>query len=211
MIRFATDNDKNRIVDLWVASFGDSRENVEHFLEYFPCQKALAYYLDGEIVSFMFLPEFEICFENKVYRANYIYALCTDGNFRSRGFGGALIEFSKNYSAENGIPYTLIRPSSDSLFSYYYDKGFEREYCRIKKNLTIDTTLLYNNLDRDLPDVASVRWGVDGIGYASACRINDEDYMPCMDSEKGEHYLMIRRNSDTAKLFENVYMGLTFE
>lgn len=211
MIKFATDSDKNRIIDLWTASFGDSRENVEQFLKYFPCQKALGYYLDGELVSFMFLPELQICFKNEVYRANYVYALCTDEKFRSRGFGGALIEFSKEYSAENGIPYTLIRPSSESLFSYYSGKGFESEYRRIKKNLTIDSNLLYNNLDKDLTDVAFARWGNDGLSYASACGIDDADYLPCKDTDKGERYLMLRRNSGGAKLFDNVYMGLTFE
>lgn len=211
MIRFATDDDRNRIIDQWIASFGDSMENVELFLEYFPCQKALCYYLDGEIVSFMFLPELEICFDNANYRANYIYALCTDEKFRSRGYGGALIEFSKEYSAENGIPYTLIRPSSDSLFLYYSGKGFESEYRRIKKNLTIDSNLLYNNLDKDPTNVALARWGNDGLSYASACGIDDTDYLPCGDVEKSERYIMLRRNSDGAKLFDNVYMGLTFE
>ena len=194
-----------------MASFEDSRENVEKFLEHFPCRKALGYYLDGELVSFMFLPELELCFRDEVYRVNYIYALCTDKNFRSRGFGGALIEYSKNYSVKNAISYTLIRPSMESLFSYYSGKGFEAEYRRIKKNLTIDSNLLYNSSDKDLMDVAFARWGNDGMSYASACGIDDADYLPCKYSDCGERYLMLRRNSHGAELFSNVYMGITFE
>jgi len=211
MIGFAADSDKNRIIDLWTSAFGDSRENVEQFLKYFPCQKALGYYLDGELVSFMFLPELSICFKNEVYRANYIYALCTDERYRSRGLGSNLIEYSKEYSGKNGIDYTLVRPATESLFSYYSDKGFEREYRRIKKNLTIDGSLLYNSLDKDSSDVASVKWGNDGLDYASANGIDDKKYIPCVDSSEGERYLMLRRNSDDAELFDNVYMGLTFE
>lgn len=211
MIKFATDKDKNRIIDLWIRSFGDKRESVELFLKYFPCDKALGYYIDGEIASFMFLPEVEICFEDRKYKANYIYALCTESGLRSKGYAGALVEFSRKYSAENGIAYTVIRPASSSLFSYYFTKGFQREYCRIKKNLTNDGSLLYNNSDNRAPDVAFVQWGSDGLGYSSALGIDDGRYLPCTDDEKGERYLMLRRNSEDAALFDKLYMGLTFE
>ncbi|MBR5773697.1 MAG: GNAT family N-acetyltransferase, partial [Clostridia bacterium] len=209
MISFATERDKNRIIELWMASFGDSRESVELFLEHFPCNKALGYYVDGELVSFMFLPELELVYMGYSHKANYVYALCTDSAFRSRGIGTRLIEYSMDYSRKNNIPYTLIRPSTASLFDYYYARGFEREYRRIKKNLTINDLLLYNRQDND--QVACAQWGSDGLSYSYACEIDDKGYMPCMDAEKGERYLMLRRNCDGAELFENVYMGLTFE
>lgn len=211
MIKFATENDRKRIIDLWMQSFGDKRQSVEQFLQYFPCNKVLGYYVDGEIASFMFLLEVDICFRDKKYRANYIYALCTSPEFRSRGYAASLVEFSKKYSAEKGVAYTLIRPASPSLFSYYLEMGFEREYRRIKKNLTIDGDLLYNNLNAHMSDVAFVQWGSDGLGYSSAIEIDDGRYSPCLDDEKGERYLMLRRNIAEAELFDDVYMGLTFE
>ena len=211
MIKFATDKDRTRIIELWMDSFGDKKESVEQFLQYFSCNQALGYYVNGEIVAFMFLPEVDICFRDKKYRTNYIYALCTDSAFRSKGYSSALIEFSHKYSAKKNIDYTLVRPASASLFSYYLARGFEREYSRIKKNLTIDSNLLYNNLDSPVRDVAFVQWGIDGLGYASALQINSERYLPCLGDEKGERYLMIRRNFADIRLFDNLYMGLTFE
>lgn len=209
MIKFATDKDKNRIIDLWVSAFGDSRQNVERFLDFFPCEKALGYYADGQLVSFMFLLDLELVLNGKAYKTNYIYALTTDEAFRSHGFGGKLVEFSKDYSAKNNIPYTLIRPSTDTLFDYYYAKGFEREYFRVKKNLTIDSKMLYNNLDKD--SVAFARWGRDGTDYSVACGIDDGGYLPVGDCENAERYLMLRRNFDGIRLFDSAYMGLTFE
>ncbi len=208
MIKFATDADKNRIIELWTEIFGDSVESVEQFLGFFSCEYALGYYVNGKLVSFMFLPKLTINCNGKINKANYIYALCTAREFRSKGYANALIKYSQEYSAENSIPYTLIRPSSDSLFNYYSASGFEREYYRVKKNLTIDADLLYNSLDND--SVAFAQWGSDGEGYAAIVNVNDNVYSPCV-SGKGERYLMIRRNQKDAPLFDCVYMGLTFE
>lgn len=208
MIKFATDADKNRIIELWTEIFGDSVESVERFLKFFPCECALGYYVDGKLVSFMFLPQLTIECNGGVNKANYIYALCTAREFRSKGYANALIRYSEKYSAENAIPYTLIRPSSDSLFGYYSAFGFEREYYRTKKNLTIDADLLYNSSDNQ--SVAYAQWGSDGADYAGCVKVQDNVYSPCA-KEKGERYLMIRRNQKDAPLFDCVYMGLTFE
>lgn len=210
MIRFATDGDRERIIELWTETFGDSRESVERFLKYFPCNKALGYYIGNELVSFMFLPELYLDYKGVKYRTNYIYALCTAPEYRSNGYASALIGFSKDYSAKNNIPYTLIRPSTERLFLYYSHRGFEREYCRIKKNLTIDSNLLYNNMNSNVSDVAIAQWGEDGLDYSSECKIDIGCYAPCFDN-KGERYLMLRRNFEDITLFENVFMELTFE
>ncbi|MBR5273410.1 MAG: GNAT family N-acetyltransferase [Clostridia bacterium] len=209
MIKFATEADKNKIIALWIEIFGDSRESVEQFLQYFPCEQALGYYVDGELVSFMFLPQLKIKYGDKEYKTNYVYALCTDPNFRSRGYANAIIKFSAQYSEQSGIDYTLIRPSGESLFDYYSAFGFEKEYRRIKKNLTIDSDLLYNNLDSG--QVALAEWGSDGEGCALSFGIEEDVYRPCSDNLSGERYLMIRRNRKDAVLFDCVYMGLTFE
>lgn len=211
MIKFATDSDRERIIELWTDTFGDSRESVECFLKYFPCNNALGRYVNNELVSFMFLPELWLDYKGEKYRTNYIYALCTAPEYRSNGYASELIDYSKNYSAKNNIPYTLIRPGTERLFSYYSHRGFEREYCRIKKNLTIDSNLLYNNMNSDLPDVAFAQWGDDGLGYSLKCGIEVGCYAPCFDKAKGERYIMLRRNLEGVLLFENVFMELTFE
>lgn len=211
MIKFATDSDRERIIELWVDTFGDSSEGVECFLKHFPCNKALGYYVGNELVSFMFLPELWINFKGEKYRTNYIYALCTAPEYHSNGYASALIEFSRDYSAKNNIPYTLVRPATERLFSYYSHRGFEREYRRIKKNLTIDSNLLYNNMNSDALDVAFAQWGEDGLGYSLECGINVACYVSCFDKNKGERYLMLRRNNENISLFENVFMELTFE
>ena len=209
MIRFATEADKNRIIDLWTEIFGDSREAVMQFLDYFPCEWALGYYADDALVSFMFLLPIEINRCGEKVKANYVYALCTDPQYRSKGYANSLIKYSMDYSAENDIGYTLIRPSSESLFDYYSTLGFEREYRRVKKSLTNGTDLLYNQLDNDV--VTFAEWGSNGVSYASGLGITDDTYLPCVNDAQGERYLMIRRNTRGVELPECVYMGLTFE
>jgi hypothetical protein len=71
--------------------------------------------------------------------------------------------------------------------------------------------LLYNSLDNHMSEVACVQWGGDGLYYSAALGIDNGYYLPCSDDKQGERYLMLRRNLADAELFNNLYMGLTFE
>ena len=56
MIRFATENYINGIINLWNEAFGDSEEDIKFFLKNkFIPENTLIYESDKEVVSMLFL------------------------------------------------------------------------------------------------------------------------------------------------------------
>ncbi len=113
---------KNRddIIELWHECFGDDREYVEFFLDNCPNKLCFGVFERGGLVSMLFLLNGNI----DGLSCRYIYAACTAQNYRGRGLMGDLIEYSKNYCADNGIDTLFLVPAEDSLYGYYKKFGF---------------------------------------------------------------------------------------
>ena len=122
MIKVYNAENLNReaVVDLWVRSFGDSNEYVEFFLDNCPSYICIEYFIDHKLVAMLFLLEGELFGE----KSKYLYAACTDADYRRRGIMEELISFSKCYCKDKGFSSIFLVPASDSLYSYYAKFGF---------------------------------------------------------------------------------------
>ncbi|MCD7871808.1 MAG: GNAT family N-acetyltransferase, partial [Clostridiales bacterium] len=93
MVNVDFTNDKNQIIKLWQKVFGDTAEDIEFFLEACKNKNCLGLFVNNTLVSMLFLVD--CAFGKK--RGKYIYAVCTDSNFRNRGYSSLLINKSKEF------------------------------------------------------------------------------------------------------------------
>lgn len=108
-------NDREKIISLWQSSFGDSVEDIAFFLDnaHYEC---IGITDNGILISMLFLIECSLQGEN----AKYIYAACTDKEYRKSGIMTELIDYCKsNYS------FLCLIPADDSLIDYYLKRGFD--------------------------------------------------------------------------------------
>lgn len=139
MIRFASNNDINGIIDLWHESFGDSAAEIKFFLDNkFNPKNTLVFEENKKIASMLFLLDGEMCINNRNHAAYYLYAACTSHEYRGRGLMGELLKFAEKTAFERNVHFICLMPAEDSLFNYYSRFGylpvFSRKLLSIKRD-----------------------------------------------------------------------------
>ncbi len=107
----------NRELELYRQSFGADRDFEKLLFKNSP----VTLKIDGVTVSQLFLLPCIIKSGEDSFSAYYIFAACTDGNFRKRGYMEKLL---KRVIAENHIP-LILRPATEKLTKYYEKFGFK--------------------------------------------------------------------------------------
>lgn len=125
MIRYSVNNDREGIISLWHEAFGDSRSEIEFFLDnkYIP-ENTVVCEENGEIISLLFLLNGEMHINGQDYPAYYLYAACTSKKFRGKGIMGQMLDYSKNLAADRGVDFICLMPAEKSLFDYYSKFGY---------------------------------------------------------------------------------------
>ena len=117
--QIAFTEDRDQILPLWSHVFGDSKEDIDFFLDNCKHKSCLGYFSDGVLVSMLFLVECSYCNQNGAY----LYAVCTDKAYRGRGCVSRLIEKAKN----TDHVFLWLIPANDSLFDFYARFGFQKK------------------------------------------------------------------------------------
>lgn len=117
ILRPATEGDLEQIVKIWNASFGDSREFILSLAE--NCrliENGVCAETDGKGRAFMFAFDGLEFFGRK---ASYIYALCTQSEYRRRGMGRAVVLYAAQQAERRGSALVFLRPADKELESWY--------------------------------------------------------------------------------------------
>ncbi len=121
MFRFANENDRQSLFELWNSCFGDDEAYVFPFLNCFLVNDNAYIYEDkGRIVSAVYALDCEI----KGHKAVYFYAVATDENYRKQGLARHEMEFLIDYKTEKGAEIFLLTPSNEKNRNYYAKLGF---------------------------------------------------------------------------------------
>ena len=120
-IREARQSDKQELQSIWKTIFGDSDEEVDSFFKHYfsPRLTIVADCADGIKAAGYLLPVGNLACGKFITPCAMIYAVATHPEYRSRGFGAAVVNelISKGY--DNGYEAIVLHPSADSLFEYY--------------------------------------------------------------------------------------------
>lgn len=129
MIRRARRADIPRLMELWQAAFGDSREYISFFFQHrFSPQDTFLHEEEGRPVSAFYLLDARLCGAEAAYTVKYLYAACTDAAFRGQGLMRSLIECAARALAESGVDCIALAPASQGLFHYYAGCGFQSAF-----------------------------------------------------------------------------------
>lgn len=116
MIRFT--DDKEQIISLWQSVFiEDSREEVLFYLDECKNAECLGYFKEDKLVSMLFL----VGCSYADLKGKYVYAVCTNKNFRNKGYSSSLINEAKKHMDD----FLWLIPAHDFLFDFYAKFGFE--------------------------------------------------------------------------------------
>lgn len=121
----AKTQDREALFLLWQEVFGDSRETVGMFFESaVSLENTLTVRENGEIVSAVYILPARLKYQNKSYRAGYIYAAATKPSYRKRGLMSALLKFAREHAEQNGFDLLFLKPDSEHLYNYYEKNGY---------------------------------------------------------------------------------------
>ena len=95
---------KQQTRELWRNNFSHSDEFLDiYFDEKYADENNLTIRHDGNVVASMQLLPYRYTFYGTVLRAGYLNGLCTDKNFRNRGYASNLIHATSLKSRNTGL------------------------------------------------------------------------------------------------------------
>lgn len=110
-------DDYEQIVNVWQNVFGDTKQEIIYFLNNCNNRKCLGLFIDGKLVSMLFLVECKYGSLN----GEYIYAVSTLKDYRKKGYATKLINCAK----EKMKDFLWLIPANLNLFGYYKSFGFD--------------------------------------------------------------------------------------
>ncbi len=155
MIKVYNAENLNRedVIDLWMKSFGDTREYVEFFLDNCPGYVCVEYFVEGRLASQLFLLEGELASE----KCKYLYAACTHEDYRRRGIMEELIEFTKTYCKDKNCSSIFLVPANESLYSYYSKFEFVASFLKKESVVQNESELLSELTEADVDSVFNIK------------------------------------------------------
>lgn len=133
----------SQLVNLWHRCFDDYDEAVNYFFNcrYNPENCAVCC-VNGKVISAMHTLPVKISYHNKIYNAQYVYAVGTLPEYRGQGYIKKLNEYVDSIALKRGMTFSTLLPASDTLYSYYKKLGYN-EYFKIK-HVEITPNLICN-------------------------------------------------------------------
>ncbi len=147
MFRFANENDRKKLYNLWHSCFGDKEGFVYPFFDVFLKEDNVYVFEDEDkIASAVYALDCKIGDEKGVY----FYAVATDENYRRQGLARAEIEFLIDYKKKAGCEVFLLTASNEKNNEYYKKLGFQDSFfCRKEKIFAVENDVkLTKSFDR---------------------------------------------------------------
>lgn len=135
-IRFPCESDYENLKELWQTAFDDSKKSLDSFFEKtVSTDRVLAVFKEGKPVSALYMLESEFVISEKTYSAYYIYAVCTNSDFRGKGLMKSLFEELFKVAKSRKIDYLFLVPEKKYLFNIYEKLGFKNGFSYSEKTL----------------------------------------------------------------------------
>ena len=172
------EDNKEKLIELWMNVFGDEREYIELLFSYGKtiCD-VFAVSDEDKIISVLYLLNCDLTFKGKNYKGKYLYAAATDEKHRGKGLMALLIEEAQLFCKSSAVDFISLVPANEKLYSYYEKFGFitamhratvfgtsERIVCSKYDISGID---YFTERSKKLTDCIS--FSIDSIEYVISC------------------------------------------
>lgn len=129
MIKFATENIRPFVRNMWKECFDDNDEFLDlHFTYKYKNENTLVYLDKGKSVASLQMFPYFIRFYNKKIPFYYLAGLCTLPEYRKKGYMAELIHASHRVMAQRAIPLSILVPAEEWLFGFYEKYGYQQVF-----------------------------------------------------------------------------------
>ncbi len=129
MIRFADNNTKKCVWDMWKTVFGDPDNYMELYFRTKYKNENTLIYIENEIpVASLQMLEFNFTFYGAEIPIYYLSGVCTLPEARKKGYMDRLLIRSFEVAKEREIPLMLLVPQEEWLLGFYSKYGFAQTF-----------------------------------------------------------------------------------
>ncbi|MDH6355584.1 putative acetyltransferase [Dysgonomonas sp. PH5-45] len=129
MIRFANNETKPEVRDMWKTCFGDSDSFIDmYFAQKYKNENTLIYIEDGKVAASLQMLPYTITFCGEEIPCYYFSGLCTLPQYRRKGYMEKLTLEAFRVMQERSIPLAILIPAEDWLYGFYNRYGFEKVF-----------------------------------------------------------------------------------
>jgi len=116
-IRTVIENNE-QIIHLWQDAFGDSREDIQYFMDNCKHKTIIGCFKNESLVSMLVFVDCKVNNE----KCKYIYAACTKTEYRNSGMMTKLLDYTKTLSDR-----IVLIPADEQLVDYYRKREFDKK------------------------------------------------------------------------------------
>lgn len=128
-LRRAVPEDRQAIMELWQAEFGDEAGFIDDFCAWCGWEQIFLLFEDGAPRSMIAAPLVDVTLPGGgAARAGYLYALTTLGESRGNGFGRMLLNYADFCLQNQKADCAVLVPAEESLFSFFARSGFAQAF-----------------------------------------------------------------------------------
>lgn len=129
MIKFANEQTRLLVRDMWKECFGDTDEFLDILFQYKYKDGNTLLYFDGDkVVASLQMLSYTITFYGQRIPFAYLAGLCTLPEYRNKGYMPLLIHEAHRIMADRNIPLAILIPAEDWLYHYYERFGYEQVF-----------------------------------------------------------------------------------
>jgi predicted acetyltransferase len=154
MVKAAKDDDCKSIISLWKSCFKDKDEYLDFYFTTRYKKEYTLVYTEGEsVVSSLQAYPFDMTYLKDIIKTQYILGVCTQEEYRKKGYSKQLLLESINKAIESGVTIQTLIPQEVYLFNIYAKYGFVNMFnvsnISVSKNdYTKETNaIIYNKSD----------------------------------------------------------------
>lgn len=130
---------------LWKDTFGDSQKYIDDFFEKIYDENGVLIHREaGEVVSALYMIDYNLKYKGKIYKLMYLYALATKKEYRGRRIMSGLIDKADEIMHNKGYAGAFLIPAEEKLYDYYGQFGFT-DIIFNKKYIKVDSNYIYNS------------------------------------------------------------------
>lgn len=128
-LKRATPDDRQAIIKIWQAEFGDEVEFIDDFCDWCGWEQIFVMRDDDEPCSMIAAPLVDVVLaDGRTVRAGYIYALTTLREFRGKGLARMGLNYADFCLQNRGADCAVLVPAQPSLFPYFATAGYETAF-----------------------------------------------------------------------------------
>ena len=161
-IRFATEEDRLKVIDLWKYAFSDTDEFLDYYFErrYAP-ENTVVLLRDKSLEAALQLNPYNLAMGDMISQVSYVVGVSVQPESRGKGFMNKLMKSTLNLQYQRGEDFSILMPIDTRIYTRYgYANCFMRHEFHVdisrlnpaKNNYKIKRLDMNNihNMDREL-------------------------------------------------------------